>query len=278
MTGDPPAAPTLAAGLSLAAASMLLTHPLAVAALLAASLAFAHATGALDRSPFLVRIALGLGVAVVAFNALFSWNGATVLYEAPLRITWLGRPRFTLEAIAWGAVAGTQLASTTLALGSATLTVPPEALHEALVRVGAPKRLATAGALALRLVPDTTRDAGAMRRALRTRGLDTDGLRGLSHVLVPLTARSLDRSLVAEEALTMRGYDPERGARGRLPPVAWAALATIFLAGAIALLGPGRPDYYPLVAAPLDPVSLGLVALAVTGPILLVREVRASSS
>ena len=267
-------AKVLAAGLALAATGLLLTHPVAAVLTLALAAWFTRATGAHRQAPWLPKAALGIGVAVLVFNGLFSWNGATVLYRAPFRIAMLGRPTLTLEAIQWGAVAGVQIAISVLALGAATLVVPPEALQRALVRIGAPTPLARAGALALRLVPDTTRDAEAMRQALATRGQATDGLRGASQVLVPLTARSLDRAQLAEEALVMRGYHgqvPSR--RGHLPAVAWTSLATAFLALVLALWGPGRPAYYPVLDLPLTATALVWVLLPVLLTAWLVREV-----
>lgn len=295
-----PAGLHLATGALVATVAMLLTHPVAVAGTLALALAYAHAAGVRDETAWVHRAALGIGLAVVAFNALFSWNGATLIWEAPFRITLLGRPRLTLEAIAWGTTAGAQLATTVLALGTATLTVPPDALHRALARAGLPDAVATAAGLALRMVPDTTKDAHAMTDALAARGVPTDGLRGKSEILVPLTARTLDRALVAERALLMRGYDettptpspPTTDATAPRPgtptdaaapshdappatrlPAGWTALAGAGLAVAIAWIGPGRAPYYPTIDPALDLASLALVALALAPAALLVREV-----
>lgn len=279
MTSKAPRGPVLAAGVTLAAVAMLLTHPVAVAACLVLALAYAHALGVRDRTHWVHRGALGIGVAVLAFNAIFSWNGATALWEAPFRVAVLGRPRITLEAVTWGVLAGTQLATTVLALGAATLAVPPERLHRALVDAGAPAALATAAGLALRMVPDTAQDARAMRQALATRGVDTGTVRGNAEVLVPLTARTLDRALVSEEALRMRGFDPSRSPRRRTR-VSWAALVGVLgvaAAAALAWIGPGRPSVYPQVAASMDPVTLGLVAAVLAVPVLLVGRVIASS-
>lgn len=261
----------LAAGLLVATVAMLLTHPVAVAGSLVLALAYARACGVRERTAWVHRAALGIGLAVLAFNALFAWRGATALWEAPFRVALLGRPRLTLEAAAWGAVAGAQLAATVLALGAATLSTPPEALHRGLARVGLPRSVATAAGLAVRLIPETARDARAMRQALATRGVDTGGVRGTSHVLVPLTARSLDRALEAEEALLLRGYGPgaDRGTPAGLPAVAWAALAGAALAVAVAV-GAGRPDYYPTIEAGLAPTTLALAALALVPAALLV--------
>lgn len=272
-----PNARILAAGLGLAAVAMLVTHPLAVAAGLLLALALA---GRLrlheDASPLLLAAA-GLGLAMFAFNVLFAWRGATALWEAPFRITLLGRPRLTLEAIAWGATAGAQLATTVLALAAATLAVPPEALNRAMEKAGLPASIARAGGLALRLVPDTTQDARAMRDALRVRGVDTSTVTGASQTLVPLAARSLDRATIAEEALLVRGYDPERAETG-WPPVAWLALAAALVAIAVAFVGAGRPSFYPTTTVPLEAWTLIQLVLALAIPTLLVREAPRCSS
>lgn len=262
----------LAAGVSLAATAMLLTHPLAVAACLALALLLAWQVDLFQDAAALGLAAGTIGLAVLVFNAAFAWQGSTALWEAPFRVTWLGRPRLTVEAIAWGATAGVQLATTVLALGAATVAVPPEALNRAMERAGLPPSLARAGGLALRLVPDTAQDARAMRDALQTRGVDTSTVRGAAQTLVPLTARSLDRAAVAEEALLMRGYDAEERRTG-WPPAGWLALASSLLAGAIAFLGPGRPSFYPTVDVAFDPLALGLIGLAVAIPAFLVGRV-----
>lgn len=267
----------LAAGVGLGLTAMLLTHPLAVAANLVLALWLACRVGLPDRSPALLAAAGGIGTAVLAFNALFAWQGATPLWEAPFRVALLGRPRLTIEALAWGATAGAQLAATVLALGAATVAVPPEALNRAMETIGLPPSLARAGGLALRLVPDTTRDAEAMRDALRVRGVDTSTVRGASRTLVPLAARSLDRAQVAEEALLVRGYDPSRQDTS-WPLVGWLALLGATIAGLVAFLGTGRPPFYPTIAVSLDALTLAQLGLAAAIPTLLVREAPPCSS
>lgn len=267
----------LAAGVGLALVAMLLTHPLAVAACLVLAGILTAKTRLHETSPALLAAAATIGAAVLAFNGLFAWRGSTIVWEAPFRLALLGRPRFTLEALAWGATAGGQLAATVLALGAATVAVPPEALNRAMERVGLPASLARAGGLALRLVPDTKRDAEAMRDALLVRGVDTSTVRGASQTLVPLAARSLDRARVAEEALLVRGYDPEDRETG-WPLAGWLALAAGLVAGLVAFLGAGRPPFYPSVAVPLDAASLVQLGLALAIPILLAREAPRCSS
>lgn len=270
------AATRLSAGLAIAGTAMLLTHPLAVAAALVLALAYAHRVGVHRRTAWVHRAAFGIGIAVLAFNALFSWNGATLLWRAPFRVSLLGRPRITVEAIGWGATAGAQLAATVIALGAATFSTPPEALHRGLSRAGVPESFATAAGLALRLVPDTAEDARAMDDALAARGVPTGGVRGKSQVLVPLTARSLDRAMEAEEALLLRGYgsDARRQRRG-LPRVAWAGLGAVAVAALVGLLGAGRPGFYPTVEVAWTAPVLVQLAAALTVPALLTWRVDA---
>lgn len=267
----------LTAGAAIAASAMLLTHPLAVVANLALAIILAAKVRLREASSAIPWAAAGIGVAVVAFNLLFAWRGASAFWVADFRLALLGRPRLTLEALAWGATAGAQLAATVLALGAATVAVPPEALNRAMERIGLPASLARAAGLALRLVPDTTRDATAMRQALKTRGVDTGTVQGASQTLVPLAARSLDRARVAEEALLARGFDAESRETG-WPPAAWLAAAGALLAGLVAFLGPGRPAFYPTVAVQLDAIALVLVGLALLVPAWLTWEVHPCSS
>lgn len=277
MTLGSPHARLLAAGGALAASAMLLTHPLAVAVNLLLAVGLVWKSRLWEASRAIVWAAAGIGVAVLVFNAAFAWRGATVLWLADFRIALFGRPRLTVEAIAWGATAAGQLAATVLALGAATVAVPPETLNRAMERAGLPASLARAAGLALRLVPDTTRDAHAMRDALKTRGVDPASIRGASRTLVPLAARSLDRAMVAEEALLVRGFDPANRETG-WPPAAWLALAGLLAAGFVAFVGPGRPSFYPQILVPWDPVSLAWIGLALAVPAVLVGEVKRCSS
>jgi energy-coupling factor transporter transmembrane protein EcfT len=272
-----PNARVLAAGVGLSLVAMLVTHPLAVAACLglAGILAWKTRLHATSR-PILVAAGTIAG-AVLVFNAAFAWRGATVLWEAPFRVSLLGRPRLTVEALAWGATAGGQLAATVIGLGAATVAVPPQALNRAMERAGLPASLARAAGLALRLVPDTTRDAKAMRDALRVRGVDTGTVRGASQTLVPLAARSLDRAQVAEEALLVRGYDPDDADTG-WPPAGVLALAAALGAGLVAFLGAGRPDFYPTIAIAWDAIGLAQLGAGLLVPALLVWEVPRCSS
>lgn len=247
---------------------MLLTHPVAVAVSLLLAILLAWRTRLHEASAAILWAAAGIGASVLAFNVLFAWQGATALWEAPFRLAVLGRPRLTLEAVAWGATAGLQLATTVLALGAATVAVPPETLNRAMERVGLPASLAHAAGLALRMVPDTTRDARAMRDALRTRGVDTASLPGASRTLVPLVARSLDRARVAEEALLVRGFDPERRETG-WPTVGWLALLAVLAACLVAFLGPGRPEFYPTLQAGLSASSLAWIVAGIWLPSVL---------
>lgn len=272
-----PNARILTAGVALALVAMLLTHPAAVVATLALAALLAWRTRLHQRARPLLLAAGGIGLAVLVFNAAFAWRGATTLWEAPFRIALLGRPRLTIEALAWGATAGAQLATTVLSLAAATVAVPPEALNRAMERIGLPASLARAGGLALRLVPDTTEDAKAMRDALRVRGVDTSTVRGASQTLVPLAARSLDRAHLAEEALLVRGYDPDRRETG-WPPAAWLTLAAALIAATVAFLGAGRPPFYPTLAIATDAATWAQLLLALSIPALLVTEVPRCSS
>ncbi len=263
---------TLAAGAALASVAMLLTHPVAVAACLTLGLVLARKADLFARSRAIMWAAVAIAASVLLFNGLFAWRGSTVLWQAPFRLSLVGRPRFTIEALAWGATAGGQLATTVLALGAATVAVPPEALDRAIERAGLPKSLARASSLALRLTPETTRDARAMRQALGTRGVDTSTLRGASQTLVPLAARSLDRAIIAEEALLVRGFDPDQAQTG-WPPAGILAVLAAGIAALVAFLGPGRPAFYPALAIPMEWASLAMLAGALLVPALLLWEV-----
>lgn len=202
---------------AVAAASLLTRHPLPLVVLLIALLPLAPR----PRWPIAAFAAVGF-----VMNGLFSWYGATELWVADFRVPLMGRPRLTAEALASGGATAVQVAVATVALLIAFARTAPQAL--ARLMPGAGPRLATG--VALRAVPDFARDARAIRHGMAVRGLETRGVRGASHLLVPLVARSLDRAATTIEVLYARGA----GARPRSAvPVRWTAWDVL----AVATLG-----------------------------------------
>ncbi|MGQ0536032.1 MAG: hypothetical protein ACT4PT_08160, partial [Methanobacteriota archaeon] len=195
MTAPPPLrlAP-LVSGLALATAAALSRHPAPLAVLLVVTLAVAPR----PRAPYFLFALVG-----AAMNGLFSWYGDTVLWRAPFTVALLGRPAFTVEALLLGLVTGAQVAIIAAAVAAALTRTSPEAVARLVPGAGA--RLATG--LALRAAPDLAADVAAMRAAQAVRGTAPAGLAGAGHLLVPLVARSLDRSMTTLEVLYARGGD-----------------------------------------------------------------------
>lgn len=212
----------LAAGLLLLLVAVTLRHPFPLLLLLLAVWPLAPRP----------RWPLGaLAAAGFVMNGLFSWHGATVLWRAPFTLALLGRPRITAEALASGLVTGLQIALAAVALLWALSRVAPQAVARLLPGQG-PR---TAAFVALRALPDTVRDARAMQVALAARGIDAGGARGAGHLLVPLTARSLDRAADTTALWHARGGGAKprravplrwgwRGAGAFLLATAWLAM------------------------------------------------------
>lgn len=226
---------SLLAGTLLAVIALTVRHPLPLAVLVVVAWPGAPR----PRWPLLSIAAAGL-----VLNGLLSWNGDTVLWRAPFTLSLLGRPMVTQEALLSGLTTSLQLLVAGLAAAIALTRTPPDAL--ARLVPGAGPRIAVH--LALRALPDLGRDAQAMRHALRARGIETRGVRGGSHLLVPLVARSLDRTAATVEVLHARGA----GSRSRpAARVVLTAAGTLALAGIALWLGAlwtgaaPRAAYYP---------------------------------
>lgn len=215
--------------------ALITRHPAPLAVLLL--LLLPRMTG--PRWPVLLIAASGF-----VMNGLFSWHGATELWRAPFTLDLVGRPRLTLEAMASGLTTGLQIGVAAFALMWGFAGTPPHAV--ARLVPGRSARIATL--LGLRAVPELRRDATAMHHALAVRGIEARGVRGAGHVLVPLTARSLDRASDALEGMHARGMDaPARPAvplrAGAMGWTSLAAIALLLLAAATGTLP--AASYFP---------------------------------
>jgi energy-coupling factor transport system permease protein len=150
---------------------------------------------------------LGLTIAalVAALNPLVSSEGETLLVR--------GGAVFghgfdvTLEAVAYGAVAGVRLLGLVLAFALFSLVVDPDDLLRALRRVS--YRSALTAALALRLVPLLARDASRRSEAARCRARPASR----SALARAALAGSLERAVEVAAALEVRGYAGAGGGR-----------------------------------------------------------------
>jgi energy-coupling factor transport system permease protein len=246
--------------LALALSALLLSSPLALAAVTVAVLGagIGAGVGREMRRAALFGVPLALVVALV--NALVSRDGLTVIVrlgELPV----LGHTDITLEATAYGGVLA--LRALALILGGAlyTAAVDPDEVLRLFRRVSFHSALTAT--LATRMVPILVRDSRRLADAQRCRPGRPPSR---AQLMRAATAGMLDRALDVAAALEVRGY----GA-GRRPPrvrrpysrhdlaFGASALALLALSAGARIAGLAPFEAYPSLRAP---VGGGTVALA----------------
>jgi energy-coupling factor transport system permease protein len=208
------------------------------------------------------RWAVPLAVVVAAINPLVSREGLTLLVQGP-SVPLYGTLDVTLEAVAFGALAGLRVIVIVLAFALYSAVVDPDRVLRGLRRI-APRSALTAS-LATRLVPLLARDAERMREAyaLRADAVHEHGrrdrLRRAGTMTRALGAGALERAMDAAASLEVRGYGARvparRAMRERLPwsrddrAFALAALLLALVPVVMRLFGAGWFDPYPVIAA-----------------------------
>ncbi|MGI8557999.1 MAG: energy-coupling factor transporter transmembrane component T [Solirubrobacteraceae bacterium] len=247
---------------ALAAAALLVDHPIELVALLAVTCAAAILGGA---GPELRKLAPWAVLPVVLFalvNALVSRNGLTVvarLGELPP----FGQIDVTLEALAYGAVYGLKLTISGVAFLLCTVAVDPDATLRSVRRIS--PRTGVAAALATRMIPVLAADAQRVAEAQRCR--PEQGRSSHARLVRALLGGSLDRAVDVAATLELRGYAggarPQRSTRPRgRHDIAFAssALALVLLAVGARIAGVASWSADPVVRGP---VGLAEIALAV---------------
>ena len=245
---------------ALGCAALLLSAPVALAAVTAAILLAGIAAGVGRELRRAALFALPLGLLVALINALVTRSGLTVIWhfgDLPI----LGQTDVTLEATVYGAVLGLRAVALILCGALYTAAVDPDEVLR-LFR-GVSFRSALTATLATRMVPILIRDSHRLADAQRCR----PGRPTRVQLLRAATSGVLDRALDVAAALEVRGYGTaRRPARTRAP---YSRHDLAFLAGAAAVLAlavgsrvaglePFQP--YPSLSAPVGPGELGICA------------------
>jgi len=231
---------------------MLYQHPLVLLAAFAGVLAAAAGARVGGELLALLRLALPFALFVALVNPLVSQRGETLLIRGG---DLLGR-RFdvTLEALAYGGVAGLRTLVIVVAFGLFSVAVDPDEMLGLFRRLS--YRTALTGSITTRLVSVLATDGARMREAARCRAVPAR--RGA--VARATLSGALDRAVAVAAALEVRGYaTAQRPARARRP---WSrhdlrvSLATaLLLATAVAGVAAGVGGFEPY---PRLDVELGL--------------------
>ena len=225
-------APAAALLAGLAAAALLASHPVSVAAIVVLLFAFCLRAPRGRRWLYLMGV-IGSAGAVFTITPFVESRGTHPLWIGPT-VPVLGSLDITSEELAAGATQALRLAAVGLAFAAYALLLDHDRLVQA---AGFARRSVLAVALATRLVPTLERDAAGLVEALRGRGLEVNGLRGRARLLSPLTAGSLERALNLAEAMEARGFG--RPGRTRAPRPAWKVQDRAGLVAAVALVALG---------------------------------------
>jgi energy-coupling factor transport system permease protein len=273
----------LALAFGVLVASLLLSHPAYLLALIAGTVVLATAGRVLREWWRFVRLFGVVALTVVAINALASLGGDTVLWEGPM-LPNFGRVAISLEGLAFGSAMAMRLLAAVSAFTVLSLTLHPDDLTR--LMSGRAYRSGLALSLSTRLYPVVVRDASAIVDAQRSRGLDLDSggrlarFRNRLPVAVPLFHSSLERAVGIAEAMEARGFGS--GPRTRWRPRPWTvhdalalgcSAAIVAAAALLVLWVAGSPTYYPVMDIPLgltvvvwSVVLLALAALPAAAP------------
>ncbi len=264
---------------ALTAATLLLYHPLALAALALAILGAGWGAGVGRELVRALRTALIVGVPIVAINVLVSRDGLTVFARLG-DLGPFGQGNLTVEALVYGAVVALKVTVLILTAALASLAIDPDALLRIFRRLSF--RSALTASLAVRMIPVLAADAQRLAEAQRTRPdggpkpgdtrlraripVSASGTRGRVALLSAVLAGSLDRAMDVAATLELRGFAAApRAPRLQLPwsrhDLAFAASAAAVLAVALLARLGGVASFtaYPLVRA--APLGAGLLAL-----------------
>jgi energy-coupling factor transport system permease protein len=256
--------------LALTAATLLLYHPLALAALALAILGAGWGAGVGRELARALRIALIVALPIVVINVIVSRQGLTVFARLG-DLGPFGQGDLTVEALVYGVVIALKVTVLILISTLASLAIDPDALLRIFRRLSF--RSALTASLAVRMIPVLAADAQRLAEAQRTRpaGPGDRGsagrARGRAALLGAVLAGSLDRAMDVAATLELRGFAlAPRAPRLHRPwsrhDLAFAASAAAILALALfaRLAGVAAFTAYPLVHAPIGPGLLALCA------------------
>jgi energy-coupling factor transport system permease protein len=215
---------------ALAAAALVVDHPVVLAALLVAVPGAGAAAGVGDRLARAARIGVPLAVLIALVNGLVVRDGLTVI----LRLGTLppfGQLDVTLEATAYGAVLGLRALVVVLAFALYAAAVDPDEVLRLFRRRGL--RSALTVAVATRMVGVLGADARRLADGQRCRGT---GPAPRVAVVRAVATGALDRALDVAAALELRGYGARPAAARRAPAMPWSRHDLALGASALAVV------------------------------------------
>jgi energy-coupling factor transport system permease protein len=245
--------------ISLLTTALLLNHPVYLGVLFLGTLPVVIAAGILREWALMLKYTLYLCLAIMAINILINHQGEHILWQSGFRIPGIGVPSITREAILFSLGMSLRLVTIISAFTVLTLTIHPDDVVQALLKVRIPYKSVLACSLSLRFLPLLIEDAKRISDIQRSRGLELDRghlFQKISRrvtVIIPLLSNSLDRTVQVAEAMESRAFGSgtkrvfyKKLDLNRLDAVT-LAIGAAPLAGVICLccLGKGDFQYFP---------------------------------
>lgn len=243
--------------------ALILDHPLFLTALFLSTLPLVARANIWREWFSFMRFTPYLVLAIIVLNALLSYNGETVLWEAGFQLPVLGQPRITLEAIVYGIGMSLRLVAIISAFAVLTLTVHPDDLMLSMIRMKLPYKSVLVTSLSTRFMPTLINDAERITDVQRSRGLQLDTgrihrrIKNRISILIPLLSNSLDRTIQVAEAMDSRAFGGGTG-RTYYKQIGFPSIDIVCLILALSPLafgifvcisGHGSYQYYPTLGS-----------------------------
>lgn len=169
--------------------------------------------------PSPIRLYIVITLVTTAMNFVFSRAGNTILFQIPIR--GIAGP-YTLEALAFGAAAGIQIATMLLIMIFFSQVVTPQ---DILRRTPSGfYALGVTASIGFSFAPRINRALSELQEAYQIRGYSSRGWRDFPKLMTPLVIISLENSLSIAEGLVSRGWPRVEYSRRFVLP-GWIAIA-----------------------------------------------------
>jgi len=192
--------------------SLVFNHPLYLLLLFLSTLPLVITAKIWKEWAAIMKFALCLCLAIVIINALVSYHGSHVLWQAPFRIPPMGAPVVTLEALFFGLGMSLRLLAVISAFAALTFTVHPDDIMLVMIKLKLPYKSVLVTSLATRFVPTLINDVERIGDVQRSRGLELETgsilnrIRSRLAIVIPLLSNSLDRTVQVAEAMESRAF------------------------------------------------------------------------
>ena len=160
----------------------------------------------------IMKYALYLCLAIIVINALVSYHGSHLLWQAPFSIPIIGAPVITLEAIFFGVGMSLRLLAIISAFTLLTFTIHPDDIMLAMIKMKLPYKSVLVTSLSTRFIPTLIDDVERISCVQRARGLELDQgrlwqrIKSRMAIIIPLLSNSLDRTVQVAEAMESRAF------------------------------------------------------------------------